>query len=176
MARLNDYHLSCDIHKVHTYPTQALSVRLWWCHTFSLLGDVLMSKVCLLNIRFFHLSRISRKEMFSQRFSPTTGKMEWVVEDEDYDMRDEIARWSLDLKYSRGVCITICQILLCDFLFHSQVSLYRHASRWWKGRKSLMICDRLPKCICKFKHMGATSEYPATHALFKSTAPVVRGP
>ena len=23
---------------------------------------------------------------------------------------------------------------------------------------------------------GATSEYPATHALFKSTAPVVRGP
>ena len=118
-----------------------------------LLGDVLMSKVCLLNIRFFHLSRISRKEMFSQRFSPTTGKMEWVVEDEDYDMRDEIARWSLDLKYSRGVCITICLILLCDFLFHSQVSLYRHASRWWKGRKSLMICDRLPKCICKFRHM-----------------------
>lgn len=30
--------------------------------------------------------------MFSQRFSPTTGKMEWVVEDEDYDMRNEIAR------------------------------------------------------------------------------------
>lgn len=51
-----------------------------------------MSKVCLVNIRFSHLSRISRKEMFSQRFSPTTGKMEWVVEDEDYDMRDEIAR------------------------------------------------------------------------------------
>ena len=32
--------------------------------------------------------------MFSQRFSPTTGKMEWVVEDEDYDMRNEIARWA----------------------------------------------------------------------------------
>lgn len=106
MARLNDCHLSCDIHKVHTYPTQALSVRLWWCHTFSLLGYDLMSKVCLSNIRFFHLSRISRKEMFSQRFSPTTGKMEWVVEDEDYDMRDEIARWARDLKYSRGVSIT----------------------------------------------------------------------
>lgn len=30
--------------------------------------------------------------MFSQRFSPTTGKMEWVVEDNDYDMRNEIAR------------------------------------------------------------------------------------
>ena len=30
--------------------------------------------------------------MFSQRFSPTTGKMEWVVEDEGYDMRNEIAR------------------------------------------------------------------------------------
>ena len=34
----------------------------------------------------------SEIEMFSQRFSPTTGKMEWVVEDEDYDMRNEIAR------------------------------------------------------------------------------------
>lgn len=69
--------------------------------------------------------------MFSQRFSPTTGKMEWVVEDEDYDMRDEIARWARDLKYSRGVSITHLRylILLCDFLFHSQVSLYRHASR-----------------------------------------------
>lgn len=44
--------------------------------------------------------------MFSQRFSPTTGKMEWVVEDEDYDMRDEIARWARDLKYSRGVSTT----------------------------------------------------------------------
>jgi len=30
--------------------------------------------------------------MFSQRYSPTTGKMEWVVEDEDYDLRNEIAR------------------------------------------------------------------------------------
>jgi hypothetical protein len=30
--------------------------------------------------------------MFCQRFSPTTGKMEWVVEDENYDLRDEIAR------------------------------------------------------------------------------------
>ena len=26
------------------------------------------------------------------------------------------------------------------------------------------------------KIIGATSKYPATHALFKSTAPVVRGP
>ncbi|XP_073232579.1 protein arginine N-methyltransferase 7-like [Porites lutea] len=51
-----------------------------------------MTKVFLLNKRVFRFSRISRKEMFSQRFSPTTGKMEWVVEDEDYDMRDEIAR------------------------------------------------------------------------------------
>ena len=32
--------------------------------------------------------------MFSQRFSPTTGKMEWVLEDEDYDMRNEIARYA----------------------------------------------------------------------------------
>lgn len=40
--------------------------------------------------------------MFSQRFSPTTGKMEWVVEDEDYDMRNEIAR-CVTLRESSGL-------------------------------------------------------------------------
>lgn len=52
----------------------------------------LMSRVCSRAKTFFHFSYNLRNEMFSQRFSPTTGKMEWVVEDEDYDMRNEITR------------------------------------------------------------------------------------
>ena len=51
-----------------------------------------MRKVSFLARRNIHLVIGLRNEMFSQRFSPVTGKMEWIVEDEDYDMRNEIAR------------------------------------------------------------------------------------
>ena len=75
--------------------------------------------------------------MFSQRFSPTTGKMEWVVEDEDYDMRNEIAR-CVTLRESSGLSSVRSTLLahsrgpvfcLNWYLFFSQVSLCRHASR-----------------------------------------------
>ncbi|XP_029200545.2 protein arginine N-methyltransferase 7-like isoform X1 [Acropora millepora] len=51
-----------------------------------------MRTVSFLARRNIHLVNGLRNEMFSQRFSPVTGKMEWIVEDEDYDMRNEIAR------------------------------------------------------------------------------------
>lgn len=39
--------------------------------------------------------------MFLQQFSPTTGKMEWIEEDEDYEMNDEIARFVFDAIFWR---------------------------------------------------------------------------
>ena len=41
----------------------------------------------------------------------------------------------------------------------------------------LVFSQRLIRDLLSIsKILGATSEYPATHALLKSTAPVVRGP
>lgn len=81
--------------------------------------------------------------MFSQRFSPTTGKMEWVVEDEDYDMRNEIARCVTlrelsglssvlvpsELTWSGLLDLSDMELILNLYLFFSQVSVCRHASR-----------------------------------------------
>ena len=72
--------------------------------------------------------------MFSQRFSPTTGKMEWVLEDEDYDMRNEIARWAnlrkpSDLSTvlscsSRGLVIFHFIIFFYFYCFHHLYIVY----------------------------------------------------
>lgn len=99
MARRNDCHLPCDIHKAHIpYLSSpgSLAAIVVVSRSVSRIqppgGCPYEQSLSLEKKDFFLFSRISRKEMFSQRFSPTTGKMEWVVEDEDYDMRDEIAR------------------------------------------------------------------------------------
>lgn len=61
-----------------------------------MVSSIYLRKLCTFSSkiakRFYGFSGRLRSEMFLQRFSPTTGRMEWVMEDEYYDMRNEIAR------------------------------------------------------------------------------------